>query len=607
METDTNTVSVEQTPSIDLVKTNGGVVDEDGNGADAGDQIVYTYQVTNDGNVTLFNVTLTDDQLGAITLSSGLTDEDNDGVADDLAVGAVAAGMATATLTQAQVDAGLVTNVATAKGTDPKDREVMETDTNTVSVEQTPSIGLVKTGTFQDENGNGLADVGETIAYTFTVTNDGNVTLTNITLSDPLIMVLGGPIASLAPGMSDSTTFTGEYAITQEDIEAGLVDNMATVTGEPPMGPPVTDPGDATVPLPAAAPPADKDCDCDDEIFEPKKDQPYIIVEGDTLYLGGTDGHDTFEFRGVDGDKDAVFLRTSLPRDTYVKIDGRQVDYFQWKDFYFDGLSKIVIVSLLGDEMITQDQHVHIDTLIKDSGGNTCIGLGNGDNRLCLADGFDSITTGDGNNCISTGDGGSSIRTGNGNNIIVAGDGFDNISTGSGNDCVEVGNGGSCFSTGAGDDSVTGGAGYDGGDLGRGNDFFDGGAGGSCVDGGNGNDTMIGGAGRDDFKGGNGKDVLLGLGFQDILNGGAGRDTVVGGGGNDIFVARDGRLDFLFDGDVEDSDGNTDLESILAALEGLTRGNVDTKVVNVSDADVDTFQASESEDVIRKGGNDLIG
>ena len=111
-DSDTNTVSIDQNPAIDVVKTNGGVVDEDGNGDDAGDTIVYDYSVENTGNVTLLNVTLSDDQLGAITLTSGLTDEDGDGEFDDLAVGATATGEATATLTQAQIDAGSVTNIA---------------------------------------------------------------------------------------------------------------------------------------------------------------------------------------------------------------------------------------------------------------------------------------------------------------------------------------------------------------------------------------------------------------------------------------------------------------------------------------------------------------
>src|SRR5437773_49720 len=97
---------------IAVSKINSGVNDLDSNGQDAGDQIVYDYTVSNTGNVTLFNVTAADDQLGPITLT-GLTDEDADGFADDLAVGGSASGSASATLTQAQVDSGSVSNTGT--------------------------------------------------------------------------------------------------------------------------------------------------------------------------------------------------------------------------------------------------------------------------------------------------------------------------------------------------------------------------------------------------------------------------------------------------------------------------------------------------------------
>lgn len=85
---------------------------------------------------------------------------------------------------------------------------------------------------FDDNNNDGAAQVGETITYAFTVYNTGTVTLYNITIDDPLVPVQGGPIASLAPGESDSTTFTAVYVITQEDLDAGEVVNQATVTGE---------------------------------------------------------------------------------------------------------------------------------------------------------------------------------------------------------------------------------------------------------------------------------------------------------------------------------------------------------------------------------------
>jgi gliding motility-associated-like protein len=96
----------------------------------------------------------------------------------------------------------------------------------------TPSIAVIKTATFNDENGDKSAQVGETITYNFTVTNSGDMALSNIIIKDPLpnIVLAGGPI-SLEPLGQDSTTFVGKYVITQTDIINGSISNQATVYG----------------------------------------------------------------------------------------------------------------------------------------------------------------------------------------------------------------------------------------------------------------------------------------------------------------------------------------------------------------------------------------
>ena len=65
----------------------------------------------------------------------------------------------------------------------------------------------------------GLAAVGETISYTFAVTNQGNVTLTNVTVTDPLVTVVGGP-TTLDVGETDATTFTASYLDTDSSAAA---------------------------------------------------------------------------------------------------------------------------------------------------------------------------------------------------------------------------------------------------------------------------------------------------------------------------------------------------------------------------------------------------
>jgi len=74
-----------------------------------------------------------------------------------------------------------------------------------------PSVTLVKTGALHQDTVPPLTSLirGDTITYTFTVTNTGNVTLTGLTVVDTVggVTITGGPIATLAPGAIDSTTF----------------------------------------------------------------------------------------------------------------------------------------------------------------------------------------------------------------------------------------------------------------------------------------------------------------------------------------------------------------------------------------------------------------
>ncbi|WP_289031667.1 pectinesterase family protein [uncultured Algoriphagus sp.] len=211
--TDDETTDPPQDASLSIVKT-GTFNDENGNGrADDGETISYTFLVTNTGNLPLTGVTVTDP---LVTVNGGPI---------DLAVGANSGNTFTATYTidQDDINAGKVDNTATADSneSDPA------TDDETTDLPQDASLSIVKTGTFNDENGNGRADDGETISYTFLVTNTGNLPLTGVTVTDPLVTVNGGPI-DLAVGANSGNTFTATYTIDQDDINAGKVDNTAT-------------------------------------------------------------------------------------------------------------------------------------------------------------------------------------------------------------------------------------------------------------------------------------------------------------------------------------------------------------------------------------------
>ena len=134
---------------------------------------------------------------------------------------------------QFSITASTVNNgTATGTGT------IIDNDTTAV----TASIELEKTATIND-GGNGIQE-GDTIIYTFNVTNTGNVALTNVTVTDANAVVTGGPIATLAPGTSDAVTFTATHVITQADVAAGKVINQAVATGTTPNGNTITDNSD---------------------------------------------------------------------------------------------------------------------------------------------------------------------------------------------------------------------------------------------------------------------------------------------------------------------------------------------------------------------------
>ncbi|NHA00870.1 hypothetical protein G5V59_15660 [Nocardioides sp. W3-2-3] len=75
------------------------------------------------------------------------------------------------------------------------------------------------------------------------LTNEGTVTLTGLAVSDPLAGAVTCSPSTVAPGDSVVCSADNAYVITQADVEAGSVDNIATAKGEGPKGDP-DDPSD---------------------------------------------------------------------------------------------------------------------------------------------------------------------------------------------------------------------------------------------------------------------------------------------------------------------------------------------------------------------------
>ncbi|MDF4223550.1 Calx-beta domain-containing protein, partial [Maribacter sp. M208] len=122
-----------------------------------------------------------------------------------------------------------------------------DTSNNTACVPaEFGNLEITKDGVFFDANTNGLTNVGDAVTYTFNVTNTGNIPITNVVVSDPL---LGGTIVGPDSGDTDSDgqlgtseiwTYNATYSIIQTDIDNGQVNNLATVTGEDTNGNTIT-------------------------------------------------------------------------------------------------------------------------------------------------------------------------------------------------------------------------------------------------------------------------------------------------------------------------------------------------------------------------------
>ncbi|MCL2652639.1 MAG: DUF11 domain-containing protein, partial [Propionibacteriaceae bacterium] len=231
----------------------------------ADDPIGYTVEVKNSGNVTLKNVTVDDPLLGGDVTADCVWP----GVSGKLIPGQTASCMKAYSLTQEDLDAGKVTNKATATGYDPDGTKVSDTGEVTTDLTKTPGYGpKMKTEKTADKSG--LSDppqVDDPIVYTITAANIGDVTLTGVTVEDQL---LGGDITSSCtwpnpakPGVllpKQKATCGGTYRLTQDDLDNAEVANTAIGTGTPPSTPddpdPEPEPDEVTIVTPIPSAPA---------------------------------------------------------------------------------------------------------------------------------------------------------------------------------------------------------------------------------------------------------------------------------------------------------------------------------------------------------------
>ncbi|MEU3711912.1 DUF7507 domain-containing protein [Streptomyces catenulae] len=179
-----------------------------------GDRVDYTYTVTNTGNTTINDLTLADDRLSDITCQATSLDPDESTTCTG-----------TYTVTEADAAIGTVRNTAVARG--ESDGTSVESPPDSAQIEvvtSRPALALRKT-----VDASHPYRVGDTATYTYTVTNTGNTTLSDITVTDNRVSGITCRATTLAPGTS--TTCTGTYTVTAADASAGHVDNTAMAHG----------------------------------------------------------------------------------------------------------------------------------------------------------------------------------------------------------------------------------------------------------------------------------------------------------------------------------------------------------------------------------------
>lgn len=216
----------------------------------AGETIHYTLTVTNTGNQTLENVEITDTLNAAGTISNIQgADSKQDGKVTIFTISSLAP-KAEATIIYDYVvqeaDKGnTISNAAVGTPANPEDPDGEKPGDNTDNPVENPKLEVRKDivsitaadGTQKDKAGK--ADLNDIITYNVTVTNTGNMKLTNVKITDSLegIQLAEGQsfdLGILEAGEAKTVTYT--YQVKESDLGKSIL-NTATATGDVPEDP----------------------------------------------------------------------------------------------------------------------------------------------------------------------------------------------------------------------------------------------------------------------------------------------------------------------------------------------------------------------------------
>ena len=203
--------------------------------SEVGDELHYSFEVTNTGNLAFIKLTVNDPRLGIVDLVIDLTDPllPGESYIHEFTVPYV--------VTEEDVEAAApIINTLTVVGETEEGFEDEDEDDVIVPFEQIdpiipPILALEKLA-----HEKSFAKAGDLIHYYFELTNEGIVPIVKLTVNDPKLGIVNLVIDladdPLMPGDTLTYEFAEAYVVTEADVAAGKVENVLTVIGESPDG-----------------------------------------------------------------------------------------------------------------------------------------------------------------------------------------------------------------------------------------------------------------------------------------------------------------------------------------------------------------------------------